>query len=258
VSRALKKIRALVVDDEPIAREGIRMHVEQEPDVEIVCECANGLDAVRAIEEYAPDLVFLDVQMPGLDGFGVLEAVGVERMPAVVFVTAYDRYALKAFEVHALDYLLKPFDAERFQKAMGHARRAIQDETSRAVNTRLLALIENLRQPERYLERLVIKTAGRIFFMSVDEIDWIEAADNYVKLHSASETHLLRETVNNLESRLDPQRFVRIRRSTIVSIDRIKELRPITGGEYSVLLKSGVELVSSRRYRGRLANLLGD
>jgi two-component system LytT family response regulator len=254
----LKKIRALVVDDEPIAREGIRMHIAAETDVEIVGECANGLEAVRAIEEQAPDLVFLDVQMPGLDGFGVLEAVGAEKMPAVVFVTAYDRYALRAFEVHALDYLLKPFDAERFQKALGRARHEIQDEASREVNTRLLALLENLSHAGKYLERLVVKTAGRIFFMNVDEIDWIEAADNYVKLHAGSETHLVRETVNNMESRLDPQKFVRIRRSTIVHINRIKELRPSPNGEYTVVLRNGVELTSSRRYRGRLGHLLGD
>lgn len=252
-----KKIRALVVDDEPIAREGLRMHIAAEADMEVIGECANGLEAVRAIEEHAPDLVFLDVQMPGLDGFGVLEAIGAEQMPAVVFVTAYDQYALKAFEVHALDYLLKPFDHERFQKAIERARMEIQKETSRDVNTRLLALLENLRSEQRHLERLVIKAGGRIFFMNVDEIDWIEAADNYVKLHAGSETHLLRETVNNMESRLDPEKFVRIRRSTIIHINRIKELRPLPNGEYTVVLRNGTELSSSRRYRGRLSNILG-
>jgi two-component system, LytTR family, response regulator len=254
----LKKIRALLVDDEPIAREGLRVYLSAETDVEVIGECSNGLEAVTAIEGERPDLIFLDVQMPGLDGFGVLETIGAERMPAVVFVTAYDQYALKAFEVHALDYLLKPFDRERFQKALERARHEIRKEASREVNTRLLALLENLRRGEKYLERLVIKTAGRIFFMNVDEIDWMEAADNYVKLHAGSETHLLRETVNHMESRLDPQKFVRIRRSTIVQINRIRELRPTHGAEYTVTLRNGVELTSSRRYRGRLAEILGD
>lgn len=253
----MKKIRALVVDDEPIAREGVRMYLAAEADVEVAGECSNGLEAVVAVSELAPDLIFLDVQMPGLDGFGVVEAVGVEHMPAVIFVTAYDRYALRAFEVHALDYLLKPFDAERFQKAMTRARALIQKETSREVSTRLLALLENLRGEHRYLERLVIKSSGRIFFMNVDEVDWIEAADNYVKLHAGREAHLVRETLNNMESRLDPEKFVRIRRSSIVNIDSIKELRPLQGGEYNVVLRSGTELTSSRRYRGRLGSILG-
>jgi two-component system LytT family response regulator len=266
MSGAVKIIRVLIVDDEPIAREGIRMHLEGEPGMTIIGECANGLEAVAVLQEASPDLLFLDVQMPGLDGFEVLEAVGVEAMPTVIFVTAYDRYALRAFEVHALDYILKPFDGERFQKALQRARAHIERASSTDVNTRLLALLEDLKaghkhldiSGQKYLERLVIKTAGRIFFMSTHEIDWIEAADNYVKLHTGREAHLLRETMNGLEGRLDPHKFLRIRRNTMVNIERIRELRTHLSGEYAVILRNGTELVSSRRYRKKLSAMLGE
>jgi two-component system, LytTR family, response regulator len=254
-----KKIRALVVDDEPLARERIRALLESEPDIEYVGECANGREAITSIEEMEPDLVFLDVQMPVVDGLGVVEAVGADKMPAVIFVTAYDRYALRAFEVHALDYLLKPFDRQRFQKALQRVRQQLnRDQSVVNVNERLVALLEESQGGRKPLERLVIKNAGRVFFVKTEEIDWIEAASNYVRLHVGKEAHLLRETMNSLESRMDPQRFLRIHRSTIVNIERIQELQPWFHGDYVVILRDGTQLTLSRGYRQKLQELFGN
>lgn len=258
----MDKIRTLIVDDEPIARWGIRSQLEGEPEIEIIGECANGVEAVAAIEEQAPDLVFLDVQMPGLDGFGALAAIGaaigVERLPEVIFVTAYDKYALKAFEVHAVDYLLKPFSRERFLDALQRARNNLRRQDTAEINRRLLALLKDQQSQTAYLERLVIKSGGRIFFLDVSEVDWIETADNYVRLHVGKQSHLLRETMSHLESKLDPKQFIRIRHSVIVNIKRIRELRPLINGEYVFLLRDGSELTSSRRYRKKLNTLLGE
>jgi len=249
-------IRVVVVDDEPIAREGVRRHLEHEPGVEIVAECGDGLVAVDTIRELAPDLVFLDVQMPGMDGFEVTRAIGIDVMPAVVFVTAYDKYALQAFEVNAVDYLLKPFDSERFQKAFQRARLQIERRTTEAINEKLEALLESMRPQQRYLERLVVKSAGRIFFLPVAEIDWIESADNYVNLHCGRESHLIRETLSSLESKLNPEEFLRVRHSAIVNLKRIRELRPLFKGEYEIVLQNGVKLTSSRRYRNKIMQIL--
>jgi two-component system LytT family response regulator len=254
----MEKIRTVIVDDEPLARRGIRAHLKEEKDVEIIAECGNGLEAVAVIEEKTPDLIFLDVQMPELDGFGVLEAVNRECLPAVIFVTAYDRYALRAFDVHALDYLLKPFDAARFTEALARARAQIERRNISDLHTRLQSLIDDLKPNQKYAERLVIKSAGRIFFLSVEEIDWIEAADNYVRLHSGRDRHLLRETMNSLERRLDPAQFLRIQRSTIINVRRIKELHPLFRGEYEVVLRDGTRLASGRGYRDRLHELFGN
>ena len=249
-------IRVVVVDDEPIAREGVRRQLVCEPGVEIVAECGDGLVAVETIRELAPDLVFLDVQMPGMDGFEVTRAIGIDVMPAVVFVTAYDKYALQAFEVNAVDYLLKPFDGERFQKAFQRARLQIERRTTEAINEKLEALLESMRPQQRYLERLVVKSAGRIFFLPVAEIDWIESADNYVNLHCGRESHLIRETLSGLESKLDPEEFLRVRHSAIVNLKRIRELRPLFKGEYEIVLQNGVKLTSSRRYRNKIMQIL--
>jgi len=250
------EMRVVIVDDEPIAREGVRTQLLREPEVEIVAECGDGLEAVETIRELSPDLVFLDVQMPGMDGFEVVQTLGVEAMPAVVFVTAYDKYALQAFEVNAVDYLLKPFDSERFQKAFQRARLEIQRKTAETINEKLVALLESMRPRHRYLERLVVKSGGRIFFLPVSEIDWIESADNYVNLHSGRESHLIRETLTSLETKLNPEEFLRIRHSAIVNVKKIKELHPLFKGEYEIVLHNGVKLTSSRRYRGRLDHLL--
>ncbi|MFI5183641.1 MAG: LytR/AlgR family response regulator transcription factor [Vicinamibacteria bacterium] len=251
------KIRTLIVDDEPLARERVRALLAEEADVEIVGECGDGVEAVDAVVREAPDLVFLDVQIPEIDGFGVIERVGVDKMPVVVFVTAYDQYALQAFEVHAVDYLLKPFDQERFQKAMARAREAVRLRRNGDVNERLVALLQDLKAPQGPLERLVVKSSGRLFFLRVEEIDWIESSGNYVCLHVGGESHLLRETMNGIETKLDPARFIRIHRTAIVNIDRIKELQPLFHGEYDVVLRTGITLTLSRGYRDRIQGLIG-
>jgi len=251
-------LSAVIVDDEQLARDELAFLLKNVGDVEVVAQGKNGVEAVNLIREHNPDLVFLDVQMPGMDGFDVLEALGVERLPAVIFVTAYDRYALKAFEVNAVDYLLKPFDAERFQSAFCRAKAEIQQTNVEAINRRLHNLLEAIRPGHKYLERLVVKSSGRIFFLQVSEIDWIEAADNYVNLHLGREAHLIRETLTSLEAKLNPHDFIRVRHSAIVNVSHIKELQPLFKGEYQILLHSGAKLSSSRRYRNKIAALLGD
>jgi two-component system LytT family response regulator len=251
------KIRTLIVDDEPLGRERIRTLLGGDADVEIVGECGDGKQAVAAIERTGPDLVYLDVQMPEMDGFAVLDAIAGERMPAIIFVTAYDRYAVKAFEVHAVDYLLKSFDRERFHDALRRAKEQIRGSREGLWHERLTGLLEELQWRQKQLTRLVIRSAGRIFFLRVEEIDWLEAADNYVRIHVGRESHLVRETLQSLQDRLDPSRFLRIHRSTVVNLDRIKELHPLFHGDYVVKLVDGTELSLSRNYREKLAGPLG-
>jgi len=265
----MNKICTLIVDDEPPARRRIRELLENTPDVEIVGESINGAEAIKAIREKNPDLVFLDVQMPVSDGFGVLKAVTVETMPVTVFVTAYDRYALKAFEVSALDYLLKPYSDERFAIALERARVCLQTQKRDELGMKMLALLQGYHHKHtcretgqapdagNRLDRLVIKSGGSVFFIKTDEIDWIEAAGVYVYLHAGNKTHLYRETVGGLEARLDPRRFVRIHRSNLVNIDRIKELQPYSHGEYIIVLKDETRLKLSRSYRPTLQTRLG-
>jgi len=205
-----------------------------------------------------PDIVFLDVQMPGMSGFEVLEALGTRNLPAIVLVTAYDKYALQAFEINAIDYLLKPFDAERFARAFERARRELEKTRAAAINQRLQTLLETVLPQKKFLDRMVVKASGRIFFLPIAEIDWIEAADNYARLHVGRESHLIRETLSSLESRLNPELFLRIRHSAIVNIKHIRELHPLFKGEYEILLQNGAKLVTSRRYRGKIASLLGE
>ena len=265
VDREAKKIRALIVDDEPLARQSIRLLLKADAEVEVVGEAGSGAEAVKAIRRHSPDLVFLDIQMPEMDGFGVIEHIDAERMPVVVFVTAFDRYALKAFEVHALDYLLKPFSDARFEKALRQAKAQIGQREIGHLSQRLLALLEDRdarRAPPpppratNYLSRLMVKSAGRVFFLKADEIDWIEAADYYVKLHVGRKSHLLRESMSELESKLDPENFLRIHRSSIVNLDRVREMHPLPGGEYAVLLHDGTSLKLSRARREHLQRLL--
>ncbi len=252
----MNTIRTLIVDDEPLARERIKRFLASERDLELVGECAEGHEAVAAIRTLKPDLVFLDIQIPELDGFGVLKAVGVAEMPAVIFVTAYDRYALQAFDVNALDYLLKPYNRERFRKAVERARAHLSNGAKGELNERLLSLLENFKsEPSRHLERLMIKSSGRVFFLRTEELDWIEAEGNYLRLHVGRESHLVRETMNRLASKLNPDKFLRIHRSTLVNIERIKELQPLFSGDYVVILRDGKQLTLSRSYRDKLLEL---
>ncbi|MGH7456621.1 MAG: LytR/AlgR family response regulator transcription factor, partial [bacterium] len=253
----MEKIRVLIVDDEPIAREGLRTLLSAERNVEIIGECRNGREAVQAIRVQAPDLVFLDVQMPKMNGLEVIEQIGVVQMPAVVFVTAYDQYALQAFEINAMDYLLKPFDEERFQKTLQRAGKHFQQQNAQNLQQRLAAVLDHFGndQPKRP-KRFVVKSAGRIFFVNVDEIDWIAAAGNYVQLHVGPQSHLLRQTMDAIEAMLDAEKFLRIRRSAIVHVERIKELKPLSKGEYQIILRDGTQLASSRRYRAKLDVIL--
>ena len=255
--------RALIVDDERMARKRLRTLLAAEPDVDVIAECDNGRDAVVTIREQRPDLVFLDVQMPELDGFAVVHAIGVERMPVVVFVTAFDTYALRAFEVHALDYLTKPFDRERFQATLRRAReqvrlRAADALPSADVSRRLLTFLEQLDAKKPPTDRVMVKAGGRVIFLRADEIDWVEAAGNYVRLHVGRETHTLHETLSSLGARLDPARFVRIHRSTIVNVERIREMQPWFHGDAVLILRDGTKLSASRSYRSALVAVVGE
>lgn len=256
-------IRTLIVDDEPLAREGIRMLLAQDPDIELVGEVGSGRQAVQAIDQLRPDLAFLDVQMPELSGFQVLAAVPPAAVPAVVFVTAYDRYALQAFEVHALDYLLKPFDDDRFFEALRRAKSHLQLAKVEELRRELMSLLADVEGPKPApvvpppapTDRLAIKDGSRVVFLRADEIDWIEAADYYVQIHAGPKSYLHRETMQSLERRLDPDRFVRIHRSAIVNRTRIRELRSGGRREAVVVLEGGATLKVARSQRDKLAVL---
>jgi len=251
-------IRTLIVDDEPPARRKLRRLLSCESDIEIVGDCADGPQAVAAIAEHHPDLVFLDVQMPEMDGMGVVHAVGPERMPMVVFVTAFDRYAIQAFEISALDYILKPYSRERLQAAVARARGQLERGHSDDVEQRLHTLLEHLKPGREACGRLMLKSEGRVYFLKADEIDWIEAAHNYLVLHAGAKSHLLRETMDSLEARRAPGLFVRIHRSTMVNFERIQEICPWVRGEHAVILHDGTRLTLSRSYYERLRNRLGE
>jgi two-component system, LytTR family, response regulator len=251
-------MRVLIVDDEPLARERIEDLLRREPDVESIETCGNGDDAVARMSRRDLDLVFLDVQMPGLDGFGVLERLAPDAMPLVVFVTAYEQYAIRAFDVHALDYLVKPFDVDRFSMAMARARAALSNggraELDRAVQA-LLSATKDRAAERRHV--LAIRSGQRIVPVRTEEIDWVEAEGNYVRLHVGKTSHLLRETLASLEESLDPRRFRRIHRSTIVNLDRIRELQPWFRKDFKVILLDGSELTLSRSFADRLPEFLG-
>jgi two-component system, LytTR family, response regulator len=251
------KARTLIVDDEQLARERLQQLLANRPEIELLGACADGREAVAAINREAPDLIFLDVQMPELDGFAVIEAADIEPMPVIVFVTAYDKFALQAFEVQAVDYLLKPFDRERFESALQRALERVKQRTELNAGEIPTAELAEPAAPSKPLERLAIKSNGRILVVKTAEIAWIQSAHNYVEIHQDNQkAHLLRENIGALEARLDPDKFVRISRSVIISIDRVKELEPLFYGEYSVTLQNGQRLTLSRRYRHKLP-LLG-
>lgn len=259
------RIRTIIVDDEPAARRGVRLLLERDGGVEIVGEAAGGVEAAELIRRAKPDLAFLDVQMPGGDGFAALSQLDAAVTPAVVFVTAYDEHALRAFEVNAVDYLLKPYDDTRFAAALQRGKDEVRRRQADVVNSRLTQLLDYLQQTgERAVapredvasDRILLKSSGEIFFLKADEIDWIEAEGDYMKFHVAGRAHLMRETMARLEARLDPKRFIRIHRSTIVNIDRLRKLSPSFAGEYAVILSDGTKLKLSRGYHERIASLM--
>ena len=251
------RLRAVIADDEPLARQRLRMLLQDIEWLEVVSEAKDGASATAAIQKLKPDLAFLDVEMPNGSGFDVIESVGAARMPFVVFVTAYDKYALKAFDVHAIDYLLKPFDRDRFRDALTRVRHQFERVTGGELERRLLQLVQDLTPAQQRLERFVIKSGGRVFFVPTGEIDWIEAAGNYVKLHVGNDEHLFRETMNAIEAKLNPDAFFRIHRSHMVNVERIRELQPWFNGEYVVFLKNGTRLTLSRGYREKLQERIG-
>jgi two-component system LytT family response regulator len=248
----------VIVDDESLARERVRELLRDEPDVEIVAECDGGRQAVEAVRSHRPDLLFLDVQMPEVDGFDVLrELDGEEDLPNVVFVTAYDEYAVQAFDAHALDYLLKPFREERLRSAVERARTAIARRAQDMAPGPLQALLGDLKGTEAP-DHLVVRSPGKIRFVPVGDVDWIEAAGNYVMIHAGKDSHLMRETMIDLERRLDPELFLRTHRGALVAVDRIREIRLSSSGDGRVLLRSGAEVPLSRRFRKRLDERFGD
>jgi two-component system, LytTR family, response regulator len=246
---------ALIVDDEPLGREGLRLLLAEDPEFTAIHEAKNGLEAVEQIRTLRPDLVFLDVQMPELDGFSVVREVGAGRMPEVIFVTAHDRYAIQAFEINAIDYLLKPVTAARFAKALERAKARLNARPADEASRRILSLLETIAAPPRYVKRLAVRSTGKTMFVDVDDIDWMEATENYVELHTARASPLLHVAMHTLEKSLDPEQFVRIHRSLIVNVRRIKELQPSSHGEYVVTLTNGVRLQSGRMYNARLKAL---
>jgi two-component system LytT family response regulator len=265
----MEPIRTLICDDEPDAREGLSELLRGDPEVVVVGQARSGREAVALVEEMRPELVFLDVQMPGLDGFGVVQAVGAERAPVVVFVTAYDEYALRAFEVHALDYLLKPFSDARFADALRLAKARVRQRRAGELVPELAALLGDERRTPGaaapapaaarplYLDRITVRTGNQVYFVRVDDIDWIEADDYYAKLHVAGRTHLVRETMQRLASKLDPRRFVRVHRSAIVNLERVQRLQPYFRGAHVLTLNDGTRLTLSRSRRAQFERALG-
>ena len=247
-------IRTIIVDDERHARQKIRALLGSEEDVQVVAECGNGADAIQQIRALKPDLVFLDVQMPGIDGFDVVRDAA-DAAGNIVFVTAHDQYAVRAFEVEALDYLLKPFDRARMQGALARVRERLRNGDD--LREKLRTFLEQVKPRTGVRDRLMIRAAGRITFLRPGEVEWIEAADNYVRIHTGKETHLVRETMANFEGDLDRRKFVRVHRSAIINIDAIAEIRSLFHGDFSIVLRNGTEIPLGRTYREKLEGLLG-
>jgi len=245
----------LLVDDEPLAREGLRMLLSGDADVAAIYEAKDGSEAVRAIRDLRPDLVFLDVQMPEMDGFQVVREIGADHMPAIVFVTAHDQHAIQAFEINAIDYLLKPVSRERFTRALARAKSRLGSRPADETSRKIVSLLESLAAPPRYLKRLAVRSAGKTIFVEMKDVDWIEAAENYAQLHVGRSAHLVHVAMNTLEKSLDPEMFLRVHRSAIVNIARIRDLQPASHGEYMLTLTNGVRLQSSRTYNEKLKAL---
>ena len=250
-------IRVLIVDDEPVARRRVRRLLRSAADVVVAGESGDGASALDMIRELSPDVVLLDVQMPELDGFGVLEALSPDEIPVIIFVTAYDEYALRAFDVHALDYVLKPVDAERLATALGRARARLDERRGARLDDRVIALLRTIAPDRKHLTRIPVRADGRVHLLDLADVDWIGAADNYVTLHAGSREYLIRDTMGRLERELDPDRFVRVHRSSIVQIDRVRELLPDFHGDFTLILRTGTRLTLSRNYRAKLEARLG-
>ncbi|HWY21177.1 MAG TPA: LytTR family DNA-binding domain-containing protein [Candidatus Acidoferrum sp.] len=253
-------VRTVIADDEHLARRKLRILLDSEPEVQVVAECHDGGQTLAAIRACRPDLLLLDIQMPDLDGFQVLSEIPPGEMPVVIFTSAYDQYAIRAFEAHALDYLLKPFDQGRLHQAIERARFELKQSKDREITHRILELLSQVKSDKPSVPgfdgRLVIKTKGRIVFLNLDEIDWVEAAANYVRLNVGKESYLFRETISRTSERLNPNHFIRIHRSMIVNVRKIKELIPVNSGEYIVVLRSGKELSCSRGYRANVQHMI--
>jgi len=250
----MNSIRVCIIDDEPIACRKIQGMLKDHPEIEVLEICKNGDDASNAIQRHLPDLIFLDVQMPGMDGFGVLESLKeLQKFPHVIFITAYDRYAVRAFEFHAFDYLLKPFDKKRFDDALARAKTELLQKSSESYNHDLLTLLNEMKNPVQSLDRMVIN--NRV--VKTDEIDWIEAQGKYSLIHEGPEAHLVREGLTDFEAQLDSRKFLRIHKSTIVNVDRIERLHPLFHGDCQIILRDGTVLTVSRRYRAKLNERLG-
>lgn len=245
----------LIVDDEPLAREGLRMWLAADEEISAIHEAHDGQRAVEAVRKLRPDLVFLDVQMPEMDGFSVVREIG-DQMPAVVFVTAHDQHAIQAFEINALDYLLKPVTKDRFDQALDRAKARLRMRPGEEVNRQIIGLLESVVSPRQHVKRLAIRSGGKTVFVDVKEVDWIEAAENYVQLHCGKAGHLLHVPMNTLEKSLDPETFLRIHRSLIVNLTRVKELQPGVHGEYVITLENGIRLRSGRTYHEKLKALM--
>ena len=248
------KIKVLIVDDETLGRKMVRQMLNTFADVEIVGECKNGEEAIGKTKALNPNLIFLDVQMPKVDGFSFLEKIADEKQPAVIFVTAYDEYALRAFEVNACDYLLKPYNQDRFNQAFERGVKQIQNKNTNEINEQLRLFLSENKQPEKFIERFIIKKDGRVFFIKADELLWIEAEGNYVMMHTKSDKHIFREAISHLSEKLNPRRFQRIGRSTIVNLDFVQEMQPWFRGNYKVILKDGTELKLSPHYRKNVSD----
>ncbi len=249
-------IRTIIADDEGLARTKLRVLLNSESGVNVVAECRDGNQTLAAVQSHKPDLLLLDIQMPDLDGFQVLKQVPADQMPVVIFTTAYDQYAIRAFEAHALDYLLKPFNQERLHHALERVKAELLKSHEHSLRSRILDMLGEVKPDSQQLRRLVIRTAGRVVFLDLNEVDWIEAAANYVKLHVGKDSYLLREGIGHISARLDPQHFVRIHRSFIVNVRRIRELQPCDSGEYIAVLRDGKELSCSRGCRPQLQRLI--
>ena len=253
----MNALHVLIVDDEPLARERLRRMLSDQESVRIVGECSHGGEAIPAIQTLCPDLVFLDVQMPEVDGFGVIAALPLETRPAVIFTTAYDKFALRAFDVHAVDYLLKPFDKDRLAAALSRARRVIGKPEAAKAQDQLNQLIEDVRPSKTIPDRISVKNAGRITLIKPEDIDWVEASDNYVTLHVHKVSHMIRETMNSMETQLVGKKFLRISRSIIVNVERVKEMQPMFHGDFVLVLHDGTKLNASRNYRDKLKTVFG-